>query len=599
MGVKIGLDNGTTNTVLSELKDVHRNRQGEITSCRPAAFEFDFDGTQVNSIVVVDEDGEMRFGKDARDEVGDPGVRTFKGFKMLLSEEYRGNREMLEARGYSEEYDPSCICRAFLNNVFTRYLENDAGGDGMIDALVVGVPAIWLSEKVNVPNRLELRRILSSFDYIRENEKGEKNIFLYSEPDAACAYYTYNYRLRNKGKRYEGYVFIPDCGGGTLDFTLCEVKPHGDADEIATIRRWGVGENTDREIGKAGIAFLEKVILLAFERAGIPADRASKEFNRAVYTLEKELIKRTRDVSGVFGAADGKAEAFDPFAVNPLANTRSENRYAEKVCTLRLTEEVRAEISYAMLAEAYDAVIEPVLAEILGSVKKYLRKNGIDYLKNDRFNIVPVGGFCNFCLTQKQIEEAFARDELREDERFDLFREMPKDECEKAVAYGAALIANEVVKIRQYAPYSIGIGRGDSSTTRLEDLDRYCVIHEGDEILYDQPVYIRLADGKTRAGFTITGTIPIFFWGYEDENGQIPDNQITWGRPLDRFSDQLKFDRDKIYHIGFSLDKSLVITLHIEVCDNEGKLLADQPAPIRLDDIHSILGALNIKGVEH
>lgn len=46
-----------------------------------------------------------------------------------------------------------------------------------------------------------------------------KNVEVVSEPEAASAYFAYNYEAETS-KSFNGYLLLIDYGGGTLDITL-------------------------------------------------------------------------------------------------------------------------------------------------------------------------------------------------------------------------------------------------------------------------------------------------------------------------------------------------------------------------------------------
>ena len=101
-------------------------------------------------------------------------------------------------------------------------------------------------------------------------------------------------------KKFNGHLLLIDYGGGTLDITLTEVKSDGNMTmEIGYRESGGAGENHpdsfgDYYVGNAGIAYMQKVVMLAIEDSGILEDGGkpdinSKEFKKAIHELEDAL----------------------------------------------------------------------------------------------------------------------------------------------------------------------------------------------------------------------------------------------------------------------------------------------------------------------
>ena len=162
--------------------------------------------------------------------------------------------------------------------------------------LVVGVPEVWGQSFNTFDGRAVLHQICSSFDFVEE-------AVVVSEPACASAFFAYNYKLIRK-ENFDGKVLLIDYGGGTLDITLTKVSSNGDTMEVKVEKRDGAGENTDREIGNAGIKYMEKVT----ERAILDSEAFSDletveydgDFMKAVDELEEVLMSDAETVEDTF-----------------------------------------------------------------------------------------------------------------------------------------------------------------------------------------------------------------------------------------------------------------------------------------------------------
>ena len=65
-----------------------------------------------------------------------------------------------------------------------------------------------------------------------------------------------------------------------------------------------------------------------------------------------------------------------------------------------------------------------------------------------------------------------------------------------------------------------------------------------------------------------------------------------WGEATERYKSKLTLTKNKVYKIGFSLDRSMRITIHKHVVDDPSRTdVVSDASSVRLnDDIYSILG---------
>lgn len=508
----------------------------------------------VDSIVTRTSSGELLFGQEARQNAGRKGSVTYKGYKMLLTER---DPQKLAQRGYDEKYTPQYIMKCFLEYLLQEYIKNTPDLE-YIDKLVVGVPEIWDNEPAN---RVALENILSEFPFVGEVE-------LVSEPCAACAYFVDNYKKINQGKLFEGHLLLVDYGGGTLDIALCSVKQMETGNEVKVIRCAGAGENQEGMVGKAGMAFIETVVLLALKEVGMDPDAARKhrKFPTAVQGVENALMINVDKIARRFGDRE----------LDDCCEIESQFTYFE------FGDEEEVTVTYGMLAQAYRQVIAPVLDEKLDEIISYMNANGLDWRSSEKenFKVALAGGFCDFFLTQEQIKNKL--EGSAGDHRFSGMVTAP-GERQKAIAYGAALIADEVTCVRQTANFHLGIASG----TKDNPGEFFFSIHKGDEITYGEPVFIHNDNGEE---LVFTGTsIPLLAFGLDEST-----EYISWGEPMAQYRSKLALAEGKFYKLGFSLDRSKRISLHKQIVESPARrdVVLDEACVKLGGNMYDVLGKI-------
>lgn len=283
--VNLGMDFGSTYTIVSIFREDTQMLEAIVLN---QGLPF------VPSAVALD-NGQYEYGRAAKSRTGKKGVAVYKAFKMLLTET---NKEKLRDRGFDEEHTPEQIARIFIESVLRQILKDLQ--EDRIGKLVVGVPEIWNEGFGTVDGRTIIRNICRSLEFVDK-------VQVVSEPAAASAFFAHNFYLSTK-RNFEGKILLVDYGGGTLDITLTDVIAVGDEEknsvEIKVLERTGAGENEDREVGKAGIVYMETVMAQAIIRAGAAKNReellSDGKFYKAVDELEQELQDRTEKIQDVF-----------------------------------------------------------------------------------------------------------------------------------------------------------------------------------------------------------------------------------------------------------------------------------------------------------
>ena len=356
--VNLGLDFGSTYTMVSIFEN------GEPKTVQPNNLTFNYP-----SIVCYDE-GKKKyfFGTSAREKLGKRGVVGFRGFKMLLN--HQMSEEKLRERNYTGENTPEHITELFLHYVISNTLKKL--NEDKVDLLVIGAPECWFQSLQTIDARGTLRDICLGFSDI------VCRVELRSEPTDAAAFCVWNYEKKN-GQNFDGSILVVDYGGGTLDTALVSVAHTGDKIQIKPEMLSGIGENKDKEIGRAGIAYQEAVVRKAVSQALEISEaevETNADFDKAVKSFEDVLVSDSDFVD----------EIFEDYAAVP-------DQLGEESFTTVLFEGEEIPIDFGQMKAAYNETIYDSLQRVLDESTAELSPDAQPYFAT-------VGGFCNFYLVR-------------------------------------------------------------------------------------------------------------------------------------------------------------------------------------------------------
>lgn len=530
--INLGIDFGSTYTLVSVYK--HNTKVLETLA-------LDQGTPCIPSVVSYDEYSKRyEYGRGAKSQTGRKGARIFRAFKMLLTEQEGSAR--LEARGFDSENTPEKISSIFLEGLLKKVLA-DLGED-KIGNIVVGVPEIWNEDFKTVDGRSIVRNIFKEMDFV-------ENVQVVSEPAAASAFFAYNYQM-NKGVDFHGNILLVDYGGGTLDITLtnvsaCDSNDGSNSVEIKVLNRTGAGENEEGKIGKASVIYMETVVEKAIKRHEAFKDTEvvyDTKFYKAVDELEDELQNRTELIKDIFEEYDQDMYELEDVMFTSLYYKGED-----------------VDISYALLLEAYNETIRDVLDSKLEEMITFMSANDIGWMNRecDDFKIALVGGFGNFYLVKKQIEDKFEISSI--DLRVkDIIKN--RSDCERAVSLGTALLSNGIIGIRNTAPYSIGVKSHDVSSGSVALI--YAINYKQD-IQFGQVYYPVGTDGNKFMIRSLSRSFDEFIVNFG------PDDKTAFvAIPKDEFAGKLKNIIKGHYCIaliGFSMDTSGILSVHIHDYD--------------------------------
>ncbi|MBU0655275.1 MAG: Hsp70 family protein [Gammaproteobacteria bacterium] len=503
---KIGLDFGTTNSIICYPDG------GDLKPWQLGGAGGDF---YVPSLLSVQrEDGTMEIGRAARANLGDDDYRAYLGFKMLLGED---NPERLAARGYGD-FSPRAAAAAYLRELIQSYQREQNIPE--LEGVVLTVPEIWVRE-----GRHRAREELD--DLCREI--GLPILRLLSEPVAAAVYFMQAFRQREQ-RAFDGHLLVCDYGGGTLDLSLSKVE----GNDITVLESAGFG-NASQTIGKAGLAFDEAVLQRLYASNGRAPEHDARWF-RNLKEFEEQKISKRESITKVL----------KDYIRNPKADKR-----LFKVDGL--------EVQCSDLAEVFDTLIKPNLQRSLQEMQAHLQTYRIDTRDGQNFRILLVGGFSAFHLVQHTVREFFgSRTDL--DTRFNTVMDLT--DTALAIAKGAALVAQETIRVHPKCPINLGIQATDPNTHEDKNLP---ILRRGTPIKSD--TIVQYSDKRFRVSKAAAlDKLALTLW-VDDGEGQV--NYIPLGGRLRNY---LPTDSAQdAWEIGFSVSQNLLFNLHIRVAgtDNE------------------------------
>lgn len=563
--MNIGIDFGSTYTVASIFRE-------DLQQVETLSLSMGSSSSNIPSIVSYNErkgKGQYLFGDAAKGVVGRPKTDTFKAFKMLLTET---NKEKLRGRGFSEKNSPEEITKLFFKHILEKILKDQ--GEEEIENIVVGVPEIWFESLTQIDGRNIIKGIFQELEFV-------KNIQVISEPAAASAFFAHNFE-KMTGKRFNGNLLLIDYGGGTLDITLSQVmrKEDGNGVEIKVLERNGAGENLEGEIGNAGIIYMETVILEALKENELVEDdkevARNGDFLKSVDDLERDLQNRTDEIEDLFREFGDELDEEDMEELEEEIFT--DLYYGRDIIT----------VTYATLVRAYNKVIRPVFQQKLEEMIRFMKQYEIDYMNPEieNFKLALVGGFGNFYLVQQQVNQAFGvfSQDMRQENII-----VKREDCEKAIAYGAALLAENKIGIRNTAPYSIAVHMTLDGKVQYHYAFRYNQDIEFDKVYFP----ISEVDGEPIIVLLGNNSLSKFIYnrGYDNRTAV----EITVKDEISKRLKNLVKNEFLTAVIGFSLDASEMLSIHIRDYDLFTRTISEEDHEIKLARFADLFDVIQVK----
>ena len=502
--MKIGLDFGTTNSILSFLGS---SGVPEAYSYPPPEGE-----KYIPSFIAYDSEG-IEIGSAARKiAVFEPSVETYGNFKMRLplpeSEftEYLSNNRT--AISVTTDYLKKLLISPDNSYSFSRQ-------KGKITGLVVSVPEIWQRDIYNL-GRERLQELIK-----RDLGLEKQLIQLVSEPVAAASYYAWEMQRRAKENNtipFTGNLLVCDMGGGTFDVSLCRIYGNN---KIEVLYFDGQG---DRGLKSAGVAFDRNIVQTAYRKKHARSLEENRELFplllRQFETIKIELHDRaTKRLKNYLDAPEEKAndEAY-----------RFGDGYS---------------VSLGEVNEAFAPIAKGIKNVITRVVEQIKAKNyQID-------SLFMVGGFSQFVLVREEIKNAleFDRNDGRIDKSFNITNRA------YAISYGACLIANGLVEPSEKYVHTLGIILETIAQTGEKEKLEITLIEGGSSL--DTLGEPKFYPGKI---IPIERRIAVTLWVQIQSQGAKNQESLPDMVELPNYSPNAK------YRVGMKVDRSQIAYLVIE-----------------------------------
>lgn len=436
MGYKIGIDFGTTNSTVAYINP--SSQQTEAFKFPPVeGYEY------IPSCVAYHDDNQVAIGRAAFDYADVPDAVFCNNLKMILPMPPE-NQAAIE---WTKKKPPETVITDYLQHILKFSGEESPSfirQKGEIDGIVLSVPHVWSKNPAHI-GRSALQSIVTE-------RLGCHLIQLISEPVAAAAYFAHQHQKQGRGS-FSGNILVCDMGGGTFDVTLCRVQP-GKIEEL-----FNDGNGTF-DMGKAGVQF-DTLLLTA---KGLMKN--SYEFFEAYKKLQEFKSHNHAEITRKINSA-----IEDPDLYREKTILRAGGRY---------------EFNYNEITTAFEEIRQGI-EKVLERVSQSINNLGFSV---DR--IFFVGGFSQFILVRETIKKCLGMEQNKNDIR--LITDINNEIARYAIAFGAALIANDMVSVEEKFEHTIGIC-GVRSVERAKDIyeqeETLIPILKGGRKLteYEQPVF--------------------------------------------------------------------------------------------------------------
>ena len=384
MGKEIGIDLGTTNTVVSYV-----NKNGKLRQLR-------YDNEKIiPSVIYFHSQNEYFIGSKAKKFLEQNPEAGVKNFKTTMGDSEK--HEIIPEEGKPFSLRSREITKLFLNKI-VRGMENklikEFGiADGCIDHAIITVPA-----KFSSTQKGETRRAA--------REAGLDNVKLFAEPTAAAIAYE-----DSQGDEIDdSVILVYDFGGGTFDVSIIQRK-HNTFEEIAAGGDKYLGGNILTE------KLVEEVLELVNQDNGMEMPINEEDFDEdeqgisfTHYRLNMSEIRR---------------------ATNLVKERLSEEEEATEHCNIWLPGEESILHKIVFTREELENYIRDYVdrtIQITINTIKEARDKGIENIDQ----IVLAGGSSNIPLVKERLEECLQNQEV-----------VFCDDVDTLISRGAAVIARK------------------------------------------------------------------------------------------------------------------------------------------------------------
>lgn len=424
MGKEIGIDFGTTNTVISYI-----NKKGKLRQLR-------YEGQEIiPTVIYFLSKNEYLIGNDAKKRY------KFKknkagciNFKPKVSEKEKYN--IVAEDGSRLSLRPKDITKLFLNKLIRgieeRLIKEFGPIDGYIEKVVITVPAKFSSSEKEA-----IRKAAQN--------AGLKTAKLAAEPTAAAI--AYQNDIGEDESNQEKAVLVYDFGGGTFDVSVIQ-KENGKFKEIAT--------NGDKDLGgnKLTACIAEEILNRINDDYGMEMPFDEEEFDEEICEMSRETYEK--NIISIYQVANSIKEYLsEELNTSELVNIDFEGKNLE------------CEIDFSR-----KDLEKCIKKEIKHTIE--ITKNTIDEAKEkgaEISQVVLAGGSSNIPLVKEMLEEKLSRNDV-----------VYCDDVSTLISRGAAVMANKAQEMSNMTMQITNVQLGIAATEGVQ-YGKFQVIIPENELL--------------------------------------------------------------------------------------------------------------------
>ena len=388
MGKEIGIDFGTTNTVVSYV-----NKKGSLRQLKYDRKEI------IPTIIYFKTEDEYYVGQKANDLLrANKNQAGVTNFKPIIGEKTK--IEIVPEEGEPFTMRPRKLAQLFLNKIvggMQEKLFKEFGPiDGCIDTAVITVPA-----KFNSTEKENIRKAAK--------DAGLRMAKLAAEPTAAAIAYQNDLGIE-EGEDSKNAVLVYDFGGGTFDVSVI-CKDNGKFREIAT--------DGDKELGGSNLTarIAENLLEAVNDEYGMELPFDPEEFDEDYHEMpHATYVKNMIEINS---------------AANNIKETLSDAEHVIQDCTIIDTEGETQNYTFNYGRKEIEKIIK---ADIKHTVD--ITSNAITEAKNQGVNISQVvlaGGSSNIPLVKELLEKEVSLENV-----------VYSEDVSTLISRGAAVLAGKV-----------------------------------------------------------------------------------------------------------------------------------------------------------
>ena len=513
MGKEIGIDLGTTNTVVSYV-----NRKGKLRQLR-----YD-DSEIIPSVIYFHSQSEYFIGNKAKKFYQQNPKAGVMNFKTTI-----GNSEkhkIIPEEGKPFYKSSKEIAKLFLNKIVVgmenKLIKEFGAVEGYIDRAVITVPA-----KFNFTEKEETRNAAKS--------AGLTDVKLAAEPTAAAIAYEDSQGESNS----RAVILIYDFGGGTFDVSIIQ-KNNGVFEEITTNGDKALGGNILTNI------LAEEILTRINEDYGVEFPLEEEDFDENYHGIS--LTDYIMNISEIRRVA------------NLIKEELSENENITEQLNVILPNDTSQIVEVNFTREELEDYIRDYIERTIEITLREI-KRAKDLGFNEIDQIVLAGGSSNIPLVKERLEECLQNQEV-------IFC----DDVSTLISRGAAVLAKRYAEIDNLSKPVTNVQMGIAATEGIH-FERFQMIIPENEPLpcTKKKIFYLSQDNQTRLEIeyyerdvkNFPNAIRVDDAGIEQIDSLIIDN----------LPPNLKASKTLV-EVEFTAQKDGSLDINVELKDNDGNKIS-------------------------